>query len=59
MGGDTQRRRLMEEFDLRFQKKAIADACLCEANKCVKLLTFVLVQPLVREYIGAKFGVVG
>jgi len=59
MGGGAQAQRIMCEFARALLWKAllrIAPHCI---NNCVKRAPITLVQPSLREYIGAKFGVVG
>jgi len=58
-GPDRQPQRIMDEFDLLRLEKPATNAFRCETNNCVKLSPIALVQGLVGEYIGAKFGVVG
>jgi len=58
-GGGTQAQRIMCEFARALLWKALPWLAPCGINNCVKRAPITLVQPPLREYIGAKFGVVG
>ncbi|ESX15888.1 hypothetical protein NKK52_09055 [Mesorhizobium sp. C277A] len=59
MGGDAQAQRIMCEFARALPMEGFAEDRPRGINNCVKRARITLVQPSLREYIGAKFGVVG
>ena len=63
MGGGAQAQRIMCEFARALAVEGFAADRLPDTNtginNCVKRSPITLVQPSLREYIGAKFGVVG
>jgi hypothetical protein len=59
MGGGAQAQRIMCEFARALLWTALPPVAAYGINNCVKRAPITLVQPSLREYISAKFGVVG
>jgi hypothetical protein len=59
MAGGAQAQRIMCEFARALAVHGFAAGDPPDTDNCVKRTPITLVQPSLREYIGAKFGVVG